>query len=827
MAELKPLTISINGVEKVLKSQAQVQKEYDKIRASMEALGRTNISDKEIKNIRNELLRAAAAGKGVRDAVNSIDKSVTFANFKQASKAISAELVNIAAVAATSGKSASDNITAVGNSVAGIASQFGIAGAAAGALITLLTPLVASYFELSDAQKAVNAATEDAAKAIGEEQVILENSFDTLRSATSNYADRKSAIEDLQKLLPDYFDDLSIEERDVKKLNEAYAIANVLIRERAIRLAFNSQKQEQFNKLAAAEIDFRAKTEKFDRLERLSGKLSFENFKEKQEITAKYNATLQEVNSTLATIADAEDATIANLHKTLTAEQQIALEKAKIAKSDKVEAEDKRKVREKQANANRKANEERISQEEEWQRKSDESVAKQEKDFEDEQARLKKAADDAAEAAKKAADEAEALRKKRLDDERALSSATLELRLTTLGEEEAQLTDYLNFSIDQRKEAGEEQSSNELDLIDRTAKRRVEIALEAYKLELDAAQAAYDSLKANGEATEADEVKLATKKITLARTLTNAIRSIESDAQSKRETARQEDIKSATKTVQTIIEAGQDLANKLGDVLTQANRNTIDSLNAELTELETRYGEVTTNINALEGDLEGKRGGRRDAVLAGIEQARRLEEALAAEKIALALQIEREEQKIRKREKAAAIANALINGALAITNIFATVPKFDFGVSTFILAGISAATTAAQVALISGQKFAKGGFTGSGGRTDETGHRVAGVVHNDEWVAPKWLVESPQFGGVIGELERVRQRGFAEGGYTTPNFQALNASPADTSNAIVVQALREFQATNVSLANRPILVSATEVQNTANIVKQRRAAATL
>ncbi|MDB5200585.1 MAG: hypothetical protein JWO92_2548 [Chitinophagaceae bacterium] len=68
-------------------------------------------------------------------------------------------------------------------------------------------------------------------------------------------------------------------------------------------------------------------------------------------------------------------------------------------------------------------------------------------------------------------------------------------------------------------------------------------------------------------------------------------------------------------------------------------------------------------------------------------------------------------QKAYEDDKRAKISQAIINGALAITNIFATVPKFDFGASTFILAGIAAATTALEVGLIKSQptpKFKKG-----------------------------------------------------------------------------------------------------------------------
>jgi hypothetical protein len=50
------------------------------------------------------------------------------------------------------------------------------------------------------------------------------------------------------------------------------------------------------------------------------------------------------------------------------------------------------------------------------------------------------------------------------------------------------------------------------------------------------------------------------------------------------------------------------------------------------------------------------------------------------------------------------------NTAVGITRTIAEVPKADFGVSTAILIALYAALGAAQVALISNQKFAKGGL---------------------------------------------------------------------------------------------------------------------
>jgi len=68
--------------------------------------------------------------------------------------------------------------------------------------------------------------------------------------------------------------------------------------------------------------------------------------------------------------------------------------------------------------------------------------------------------------------------------------------------------------------------------------------------------------------------------------------------------------------------------------------------------------------------------------------------------------------------------------------------------------------TSPDVGALLGQ-FASGGFTG-GGALD----KVAGLVHKGEWVAPNWLVKS--MSPVISQLEGIRKRGFADGGYTSP-----------------------------------------------------------
>jgi len=90
------------------------------------------------------------------------------------------------------------------------------------------------------------------------------------------------------------------------------------------------------------------------------------------------------------------------------------------------------------------------------------------------------------------------------------------------------------------------------------------------------------------------------------------------------------------------------------------------------------------------------------------------------------------ERKYFKKEQALAIARAIIDGALAIQKLTA-----QTGIFATLLIPLVAINTAAQVALIASQKFAEGGFTGKGTYRDETGERVAGIVHEDEFVINK------------------------------------------------------------------------------------------
>jgi hypothetical protein len=413
--------------------------------------------------------------------------------------------------------------------------------------------------------------------------------------------------------------------------------------------------------------------------------------------------------------------------------------------------------------------------------------------------------------------------------------ATRMLELQLLKNTQEDKYSILKEEVDNRREQGQLQAKTglkiikgqtkvEKDLVRQAAKEALDLAETIYKKELELqvkqAQEEINILVAKGADTTIRQKQLNLKKIELQKAYGQEQLAIVNKYNELLDDVEPVDITS-------LISPAQDLGNKILEIFDQANQNRIDKLNEDLQDAEERYAETLSRISALEDDLEGKRSGRRDAVLQSLELQRDLEAKLANDKIALARRVAEEERKLQKRQQAAAIANAIINGALAQTNIWATVPKADWGVSTYILSGIAAGVTAAEIGLIASQKFAKGGFTGSGTQRDETGHKVAGVVHNDEWVAPKWMVESPKFGSVINQLENARTRGFADGGFTSPDFGKLSGAVSPNSTARLEAMIESYNQNLISLSNRPIFVSATEVQNVTTNSNRRRANSTL
>ncbi|MHC1707473.1 MAG: phage tail tape measure protein [Bacteroidales bacterium] len=107
-----------------------------------------------------------------------------------------------------------------------------------------------------------------------------------------------------------------------------------------------------------------------------------------------------------------------------------------------------------------------------------------------------------------------------------------------------------------------------------------------------------------------------------------------------------------------------------------------------------------------------------------------------------------------KDNQIASEKQAIINGALAVTNILATMPWTDFGIMHAISIAAAVAKTVAEVAVIKSQKmpqFFTGGFTGNGDPD-----QVAGVVHKKEYVITAAMMEDPLVKQYVTQLEKKR-----------------------------------------------------------------------
>jgi hypothetical protein len=130
--------------------------------------------------------------------------------------------------------------------------------------------------------------------------------------------------------------------------------------------------------------------------------------------------------------------------------------------------------------------------------------------------------------------------------------------------------------------------------------------------------------------------------------------------------------------------------------LTQENNEKEIEANKKVTEEKIKnaqtYLQISSQALGLLGDLfEASK--QRELSAAG-------DNAVAREKI---------EKEYYKRQKAISISQAIINGALAITNIIATAPGSVLNPASWVAMALTAAMTAMQIGVIASQKFAEGG----------------------------------------------------------------------------------------------------------------------
>jgi hypothetical protein len=151
-----------------------------------------------------------------------------------------------------------------------------------------------------------------------------------------------------------------------------------------------------------------------------------------------------------------------------------------------------------------------------------------------------------------------------------------------------------------------------------------------------------------------------------------------------------------------------------------------EMLDKKLIAYEQYAAEVKALNMSLADDITRIAIGSLDAIAGFTTAAKEKELAAAGDN---AEKREKIEKKYAQKQKKIAIAQALINGALGITKAFG-----QTGILGFISAGLIAAQTAAQVAVINAQSFAKGGIVS--GPVLATVGDYAGARSNPEVIAP-------------------------------------------------------------------------------------------
>ena len=92
--------------------------------------------------------------------------------------------------------------------------------------------------------------------------------------------------------------------------------------------------------------------------------------------------------------------------------------------------------------------------------------------------------------------------------------------------------------------------------------------------------------------------------------------------------------------------------------------------------------------------------------------------------------------------------------------------------------------------------FAEGGYTGAGTYKDATGEKVAGVVHENEWVAPKWMLKR------YPELFKWLENGRINGNLQIPT---IVTQPVQVNLMSYELSIKELQTTNTLLKEQLIV----------------------
>lgn len=157
-------------------------------------------------------------------------------------------------------------------------------------------------------------------------------------------------------------------------------------------------------------------------------------------------------------------------------------------------------------------------------------------------------------------------------------------------------------------------------------------------------------------------------------------------------------------------------------------------------------------------------------------------------------------QQDSEAHKLLSIASATVNTYLAATAALASGSEINpvFGI---LSAAAAIANGLASVARIAGVEFAEGGWTGPGPKM-----KPVGIVHADEYVTPKRVTHMAEAQPHLAALERMRVRGYADGGLVTDTLSAPVQQQLAIANVIKNMPPAEVSVVEIAKVDRRVKV---------------------
>ena len=310
-------------------------------------------------------------------------------------------------------------------------------------------------------------------------------------------------------------------------------------------------------------------------------------------------------------------------------------------------------------------------------------------------------------------------------------------------------------------------------------------------------------------------------------------------------------VQAVGQTISGILSAFQDLQENNFEYQQNMLDKEADMLDKKLSKIDEIYQKHKDNVSSIEDELASARGDRREHLIDQLNnetfaqrQAWMEEKKIQKEKEANEKKQEALAKKKRKEQKKWQLAQAIISGALAITNGFATKPFVPLGIA---MGALASTLTAVQIATIASQKtYAKGGVLDSRSVAQGPRHSQGGIklqpyginaeIEGGEFVTNRKSTSSnlPLLEFINSKKRRVNlndlvtfynegqpvrksmtsiQSRFANGG----ELPVLNDNLDSTQDRII--------ANMQELSNRPIYVAVTDIENKMEDVRQVRALA--